>query len=120
MKIRGYAWAGVATDDFQGSLRFFTEVLGLPVEVQGEDVAILTVGPGQQLEIFGGNHPGKQLTSNPVVAFEVDDMAAARSELLAAGVELIGDIGRWNGFVWQYFRSPDGHVFEIKTVPPRS
>jgi hypothetical protein len=44
-------------------------------------------------------------------------MAAARAELLAAGVELIGDIGGWNGFEWQYFRSPDGHIFEIKTVP---
>jgi catechol 2,3-dioxygenase-like lactoylglutathione lyase family enzyme len=116
VKVKGFAWAGLATDDFQRSLRFFTEVLGLPVEVQSDDVAILTVGPGQQLEIFGGDHPGKRLTANPVIAFEVEDMEAARSELLAAGVELLGDVGSWDRFQWQYFRSPDGHIFEIKTI----
>ena len=116
MKVKGFAWAGLATDDFQRSLRFFTEVLGLPVEVQSDDVAILTVGPGQQLEIFGGDHPGRRLTANPVIAFEVGDIEAARSELLAAGVEQIGDVGSWHRFQWQYFRSPDGHIFEIKTI----
>lgn len=68
MKVRGFAWAGVATDDFEASLRFFTETLGLKVETRGEEQAILAVGPG-------------------------------------------------HGRAWQYFRSPDGHVFEIKTVP---
>ena len=116
MKVKGFAWAGLATDDFEQSLRFFTEVLGLPVEVQTDDVAILTAGPGQQLEIFGGDHPGKRLTANPVIAFEVEDMEAARNELLAAGVELIGDVGSWDRYQWQYFRCPDGHIFEIKTI----
>jgi len=90
--------------------------LGLPVEVQTDDLAILSVGPGQQLEIFGGDHPGRKLTANPVIAFEVDDMEIARSELLAADVELIGEVGSWDRFQWQYFRSPDGHIFEIKTI----
>ena len=117
MKVKGYAWAGLATDDFERSLHFFTEVMGLPVELKLDDLAILTVGPGQQLEIFGGDQPGKSLTANPVVAFEVDDMEAARAELVAAGVELIGDVGSAGGFQWQYFRSPDGHIFEIKTRP---
>lgn len=116
MKVKGFAWAGLATDDFERSLRFFAEVLGLPVEVQTDDLAILSVGPGQQLEIFGGDHPGRKLTANPVIAFEVDDMEIARSELLAADVELIGEVGSWDRFQWQYFRSPDGHIFEIKTI----
>jgi catechol 2,3-dioxygenase-like lactoylglutathione lyase family enzyme len=119
VKVKGYAWAGLATDDFDRTFRFFTEVLGLPVEVKLDDLAILTVGPGQQLEIFGGDQPGKRLTRSPVIAFEVDDMETARDELLAAGIELIGEVGEANGFAWQYFRSPDGHIFEIKTVPGR-
>jgi catechol 2,3-dioxygenase-like lactoylglutathione lyase family enzyme len=119
VKVKGYAWAGLATDDFDRTFRFFTEVLGLPVEAKLDDLAILTVGPGQQLEIFGGDQPGKRLTRNPVIAFEVDDMETARDELLAAGIELIGEVGEANGFAWQYFRSPDGHIFEIKTVPGR-
>jgi catechol 2,3-dioxygenase-like lactoylglutathione lyase family enzyme len=117
VKVKGYAWAGVATDDFERTYRFFHEVMGLPVEVRHDDLAILTVGPGQQLEIFGGDQPGKALTKSPVIAFEVDDMDSARSELLAAGVELIGDVGSWAGYQWQYFRGPDGNIFEIKTKP---
>jgi catechol 2,3-dioxygenase-like lactoylglutathione lyase family enzyme len=119
VKVKGYAWAGVATDDFQSTFRFFHEVMGLPVEIEDGELAILTVGPGQQLEIFGGDHPGKVRTQHPVIAFEVDDMETARDELRAAGVELIGEVGRWNGYAWQYFRGPDGHVYEIKTVPDR-
>ena len=117
MKVKGYAWAGVATDDFERTFRFFTEVMGMPVEIRHDDLAILTVGPGQQLEIFGGDNPGKALTASPVVAFEVDDMESAREELCVAGVELIGEVGSAGGFQWQYFRSPDGHIFEIKTKP---
>ncbi|HKX91058.1 MAG TPA: VOC family protein [Sphingomicrobium sp.] len=120
MKVRGFAWAGLATDNFDRSLRFFTKVLGLPVETLGEDLAILTVGPGQQLEIFGGDNPGRLLNVTPTIAFEVEDFAAAREELVSAGVELVGDVGRWNGYEWQYFRSPDGHLFEIKRVPQPS
>jgi catechol 2,3-dioxygenase-like lactoylglutathione lyase family enzyme len=117
VKVLGYAWAGVATDDFERTFRFFREVMGLSIEVKLHDLAILTVGPGQQLEIFGGNQPGTALTRNPVIAFEVDDLEAAREELRAAGIELIGEVGKANGYAWQYFRSPDGHIFEIKTRP---
>jgi catechol 2,3-dioxygenase-like lactoylglutathione lyase family enzyme len=117
VKVKGYAWAGLGTDDFDRSFRFFNEVLGLPIEVKHDSLAILTVGSGQQLEIFGGEEPGKQLTANPVIAFAVEDMDSARQELVAAGVELIGDVGSANGYAWQYFRSPDGHIFEIKTRP---
>jgi catechol 2,3-dioxygenase-like lactoylglutathione lyase family enzyme len=117
VRVLGYAWAGLATDDFDRSLRFFKDVLGLPVEVELDDLAILTVGPGQQLEIFGGNQPGKALTQNPVIAFEVDDLDSARNELIATGTELIGEPGESGGIRWQYFRSPDGHVFEIKSRP---
>jgi hypothetical protein len=91
--------------------------MGLPVEAPHDDLAILTVGPGQQLEIFGGEHPGKALTGSPVIAFEVEDFGASRRDLIAAGVELIGEVGSAAGYQWQYIRSPDGHIFEIKSKP---
>ena len=117
MKVSGFSWVGLSTDDFGRSLRFFRDVIGLEVWVQGEAQAILKTATGQQLEIFGSDEGEKQLTASPVVAFEVDDIDAAREELRAAGVELIGEKGTWNGFSWQYFRSPDGHIFEIKSSP---
>jgi catechol 2,3-dioxygenase-like lactoylglutathione lyase family enzyme len=117
MKVKGFSWVGVATDDFDRSIRFFRDLLGLEVWVQGEEQAILKTPTGQQLEIFGTGEQEKELTASPVIAFEVDDIEAACQELRDAGIELIGEIGRWNGFAWQYFRSPDGHIFEIKSSP---
>jgi hypothetical protein len=80
-------------------------------------VALLHAGDAV-VEIFGPGTRGQALTAPPVVAFEVDDVHAARAELLAKDVELIGDIGSWNGFEWLYFRGPDGHVFAVKKTPP--
>ena len=117
MKVKRISWLGVGTDDFAGTLAFFTGVLGLePAIVDDKGVAILHAGDSQ-VEIFGPGTSGRARTSPPVPAFEVEDVEAAREELLAAGVELLGDIGRWNGFEWQYFRGPDGHVFAVKKTP---
>ena len=115
--VKGFSWVGVGTDDFAGSLRFFTEVLGLEVEARGEDQAILRVAPGQQLEIFGAEGRGKSLNMPPTIAFEVDDVAKASRALVAGGAELVGELGAWDGHAWQYFRTPDGHLFEIKSSP---
>jgi len=117
MKVNSFSWVGVSTDDFDRSLSFFRDVLGLETWVEGEEQAILKTASGQQLEIFGRDEREMELTCAPVVAFEVEDLDSAREELLAAGIELIGEVGRWNGFAWQYFRSPDGHIFEIKSSP---
>lgn len=117
MRVTCFSWVGVSTDDFDRSIHFFRDLLGLEVWVQGEEQAILKTAFGQQLEVFGRGNRDKQLTATPVVAFEVDDLEAAREELRLAGIELIGEIGRWNGFAWQYFRSPDGHIFELKSSP---
>jgi len=81
-------------------------------------VAMLQVREGQVLEIFGPGTAGHAITDPPVMAFEVEDVAEARAELLANGVELLGDIGSWNGFAWLYFGGPGGHVSAIKKTPP--
>ncbi|MFN3944242.1 MAG: VOC family protein [Allosphingosinicella sp.] len=109
----------MGTDDFNATLAFFRSVLGLrPLAMDERGVAILEVADGQLLEIFGSGTIGKQLTTPPVVAFEVDDVAAAREELLVSGVELIGDVASWNGFEWLYFYGPDRHIYCVKKTPP--
>lgn len=116
-KVKGLAWVGVGTDRYDETLRLFTQVLGLEVEAEGEQQAILRAGPGQQVEIFGRDGRGKALNTPPTIAFEVEDVRAARDELVAAGIEVVGEIGAWNGHEWLYFRSPDGYLFEVKKTP---
>ncbi len=119
MDVKGYSWLGVGTNAFDDTLSFFTDVMGLSaVVVEERGVAILKVAQGQVLEIFGPSTEGRKLTSPPVVAFEVDDVAAARDELLQHGVEILGAVGSWNGFEWLKFRGPDGHIFALQKTPP--
>lgn len=120
MKIKSVSWVGLAVDDFAAARSFFSEVMGLPVEAEEADrgVVMLRIGEGQTLEIFGPGTLGHTRTAAPVIGFEVDDVAAARDELVAGGAEPIGEIGSWNGFEWLYFRGPNDHVFAVKKTPP--
>ncbi len=119
MEIKGICWMGIGTNSFDQTVDFFTQVLGLEVALIEKPVAMLRAGPGQIVEVFGeGSTRGKTLTTPPAIAFEVNDVMAARAELLAKGVELIGDVGSWNGHEWLYFRGPENYVFAIKKTPP--
>ena len=118
MEIKGICWMGVGTDSFDKTVAFFTDVLGLKVLLTEQPVAMLQAGPNQILEIFGeGSTRGKTLNTPPTIAFEVDDVTQAAKELAVGGAQLIGEMGAWNGHAWQYFRTPDGHLFEIKSSP---
>lgn len=120
MKIKGISWLGIGTDAFDETCAFFTQTLDIPVVISNpRGVAMLRLPDGQLLEIFGPGTTGRALTAPPVVAFEVDDVGAAQAELIAKGVEVIGDIGSWNGFEWLYFRGPDDRVYSLKKTPPR-
>ena len=117
MKITGFSWRGVGVDDFDAALGFFRDVMGLRLAVESDTgVAIFQVADRQVLEIFGPATAGKERTTPPVMAFEVEDIGAARRELAAAGVELIGELGSWNSFEWQYFVGPGGHTPAFKTT----
>ncbi len=118
MKVKGISWLGIGTERYPETLGFFTGVMGLEVAASEPGQALLRVGEDQLLEIFGREGRGRSLTSPPVPAFEVEDVRAARDELAAAGIEMVGEIGSWNGFEWFYFRSPDGHMLAMKKTPP--
>ncbi len=49
----------------------------------------------------------------PTVGFEVADFDEARRELLAAGVEFLGEPQSDGTMTWCHFRGPDGNVYEI-------
>lgn len=117
-RVLGIGWAGVGTEHYDATLALFRDVLGLRVEHSAAEQAILRAG-AQQVEVFGRNGPGKRRNMPPTFAFEVDDFDAAHRALLAAGVEIDGEPGEWEGHRWLYFRNADGHLFEIKVSPSR-
>jgi catechol 2,3-dioxygenase-like lactoylglutathione lyase family enzyme len=121
MRVRGIRWAGVSTDRVAEMRRFATEVLGVTVAYEDDDIVVTETADGSKFELFtlGAGDPG-QFDPNPVViGFLVDDFEAARAELEAAdGVEVLGERGGDpGGYRWQHFRAPDGLVYEITYDP---
>jgi hypothetical protein len=103
---------------------FAIDVLGLRVAGEdSEDFVELAMGDGAKLELLGTSEvaDGPWLfESNPVVAgFLVDDIEAARDELARTpDVELLGELRVMpDGYAWQHFRAPDGHVYELTADP---
>ena len=124
VEVKGIRWLGVGTDKVSVMRSFAIEVLGLRVDGEDTDQFVeLATADGTKLELFGSAARADSpwlFESNPVVAgFLVDDIDAARDELARTpNVELLGDVRRLpNGYAWQHFRAPDGHVYELTTDP---
>jgi catechol 2,3-dioxygenase-like lactoylglutathione lyase family enzyme len=124
VEVKGIRWLGVGTEKVSLMRSFATELLGL--RVVGEDTehfVELATGDGTKLELFGPSARADSpwlFESNTVVAgFLVDDIEAARDELaLAPNVELLGELHVLpDGYAWQHFRAPDGHVYELTADP---
>src|SRR3954451_542471 len=124
MQVRGIRWIGVRTDRVAQMRVFATDVLGLRVAGEDrEDFVELAMADGSKLELFGSQEAADgpwMFAGNPVVAgFLVDDIEAARAELARTpGVELLGELRVLpDGYAWQHFRAPDGHVYELTADP---
>ena len=122
MRVLGISREGVKTERFEELAAFCTKTLGLSAIHEGPDFVVFRLPGGDQFEVFGpkADHPPEQFASYRVVCgFLVDDIDAARQELVVAGVELIGSVQRNNrsGYAWQHFRGPDGLVYELAYEP---
>jgi catechol 2,3-dioxygenase-like lactoylglutathione lyase family enzyme len=114
----------VGTDSLAEMRAFAIDVLGLRVVGEdSKDFVELAMADGAKLELFGAAAAADGpwlLESNPVVAgFLVNDIRAARDELARTpGVELLGELRVLpDGYAWQHFRAPDGHVYELTADP---
>jgi len=124
VKVKAIRWVGVGTDRVSEMRAFATDVLGLRLVAQdGEDFVELAMADGAKLELFASSAVTEEpsvFASNPVVAgFLVDDIEQARDELARTpGVELLEALRVMpDGYAWQVFRAPDGHVYELVAEP---
>ena len=124
MLVRAIRWVGVATDQYAEMRRFVLDVLGLRAAGESDDFLEAVTVNGDKLELFGprGPQPPHQFAAAPVVVgFLVDDIRAARDELAAGGIELLGELRTTSdGYAWQHFRGPDGLVYELTFDPSAS
>ena len=123
MRIHRLGWLTTYTDKHAEMRTFFSEVLGLPINV--DEGTFTQLGPmadaeHDYVEVLSTDDPDSEFEAThfdgPVAGFVVDDVVAARKELEAAGVEILDDI-RWStrreGYGWFHFRAPDGHIYGL-------
>src|SRR5919202_5385177 len=122
--ITGTDFITVATRDYDAAAKFYGEVLGLPFSKRwgqmpaGEfETGTLTIAVMQSdafdVEFQPNNHP---------IALRVDDVAAARAELEARGVEFKGEIIDSGVCHQTFFEDPDGNVLGLhhRYAPPEA
>jgi predicted enzyme related to lactoylglutathione lyase len=106
--------------DLAAMVRFYGEVLGLPIaEQNARFVAFGGGGEPLALEV-GGLAPdgvrGKE--RNPtLVQFAVDDIAASVADLVALGVAIEGEIRRGGFGALAFFRDPEGNRLALLQAP---
>lgn len=123
MKVWRLCWLGVRTERYVETVELFREILGLTVDLEEPATTELALPNGDRVQVFG---PGSRYDAffaeharGPVALFEVDDVHAARRELEATGVEVIGPVERDARWEWINFRGPDGNLYELAS-PRRS
>ena len=99
--------------DLDAARRFYTETLGFAIETEGESDMEFTCGQ-VTLDIFDPSSVGQAFAPSPAgLALRVPDVAAARAELEAKGVEFEGEIVDTGVCHMTFFKDPDGNALML-------
>jgi catechol 2,3-dioxygenase-like lactoylglutathione lyase family enzyme len=109
MQVEHVDFVSFLTQDIPRARRFYSETLGLEIETEGEHDMEFRAGQ-VTLDIFDPSSIGEPFVPSPAgLALRVPDVAAARQELEAKGVEFDGET-RDTGVCHQaFFHDPDGN-----------
>lgn len=109
MNVEHVDFVSFLTRDIARAKQFYTEVLGLDVETEGE--ADLELRCGQvTLDVFDPSSIGQPFAPSPAgLALRVPDVDAARAELESNGVEFDGETIVTGVCRQAWFKDPDGN-----------
>jgi len=115
MQVERVDFVSFLTQDLDRAKRIYTEVLGLEVEGEDENGNDMELTAGQvTLDIFDPTSIGQSFAPSPAgVALRVADVAAARAELEAKGVEFDGETVDTGVCHMAFFKDPDGNALML-------
>jgi catechol 2,3-dioxygenase-like lactoylglutathione lyase family enzyme len=109
MQVERVDFVSFLTQDLARAKRFYTEVLGLEVETEGDSDMELKCGQ-VTLDIFDPSSIGQPFAPSPAgLALRVPDVDVARAELEAKGVEFNGETIETSVCKQAWFKDPDGN-----------
>lgn len=113
--ITGIDFVAVPTNDFDASCRFYGEVLGLPYTARyGEMPGAEFQAGNLTLAVMQNDAFGQAFSPNSMpIALHVADVAVARAQLEAAGVEFVTAIFDSGVCHQAIFRDPAGNPLDL-------
>lgn len=112
----------VPVTDVDRAKAFYTEKTGFTLDhdhqVTDELRFVQLTPPGSACSIALGSGLGDKPPGSAQLQLVVDDVHAAREELLGRGLE-VGEVQDfpWGSFV--FFEDPDGNSWAVQQIPPR-
>jgi predicted enzyme related to lactoylglutathione lyase len=113
--ISGVDFAGVPTRDLDRAVEFYGSTLGLPRSVYVPERKYAEFETGNlTLSVFDAEGFGLEHNANPnAMGLHVDDVAQARADLEARGVEFVGEILDTGVCHMAFFSDPDGNALML-------
>jgi catechol 2,3-dioxygenase-like lactoylglutathione lyase family enzyme len=109
MQVEQVDFVSVLTEDIPRAKEFYAGTLGLPIETEGKNDLEFTLGQ-VTLDVFEPASVGQEFAPSPAgIAIRVPDVAAARAELEAKGVQFDGEIIDTGVCHFAFFQDPDGN-----------
>ena len=109
MDVERVDFVSFLTQDVARAKRFYTDVLGLEIESEGESDMEFRAGQ-VTLDIFDPSSIGQPFAPSPAgLALRVPDVDAARAELEAKGVVFDGETIETGVCKQAWFKDPDGN-----------
>jgi catechol 2,3-dioxygenase-like lactoylglutathione lyase family enzyme len=115
MKVERVDFVSFLTQDMPRAKRFYTDVLGLEIEGEDENGNDMELTAGQvTLDIFDPASIGQPFAPSLAgLALRVPNVAAARAELEAKGVEFDGETMDTGVCHMAFFKDPDGNALML-------
>jgi catechol 2,3-dioxygenase-like lactoylglutathione lyase family enzyme len=113
MHVEHVDFVSFLTQDIPRAKRFYTEVIGLELETEGESDMELRADQ-VTLDVFDPSSIGQPFAPSPAgLALRVADVDAARVELEAKGVVFDGETIETNVCRQAWFKDPDGNALML-------
>jgi catechol 2,3-dioxygenase-like lactoylglutathione lyase family enzyme len=113
MQVEHVDFVSFLTQDISRAKRFYSEVLGLEIETEGESDMEFRAGQ-VTLDIFDPSSIGQPFAPSPAgLALRVPDVDATRAELEAKGVEFDGNTLETSVCRQAWFKDPDGNALML-------
>ena len=113
MDVEKVDFISVLTQDIPQAKKFYGETLGLPIETEGDNDMEFRLGQ-VTLDVFNPASVGQRFAPSPAgIAIRVPDVAAARADLEAKGVQFDGEIVDTGVCHFAFFKDPDGNALML-------